>query len=630
MKLKQSLLLAGLLLSSTYSLHAQKSKHSFAIDNGNFQYDGKPVQLHSGEMHYARIPHEYWRHRLQMIKAMGLNTVATYVFWNFHEEEEGKWNFEGDHDLAKFIETAQEEGLMVILRPGPYACAEWEFGGYPWWLQNVEGLEIRRDNPAFLNYTEKYLNRLAKEIGHLQITKGGPIIMVQAENEFGSYVSQRKDIPLEEHQAYNAKIKKQLEQAGFDVPLFTSDGTWLFEGGVTPGALPTANGEDNVENLKKAVNQYHDGQGPYMVAEFYPGWLSHWAEPFPKVSAEKVAKQTEVYLQNDISFNYYMVHGGTNFGFTSGANYNKQHHIQPDLTSYDYDAPVSEAGWATPKYHAIRELMLKHVDYNVPAVPAPTPVIEIPSIKLSKVTNVLDVVASLPGRDNEQPLSFEQLKHPFGYVLYSRQFNQPIQGTLTIEGLRDYAMVYIDGEPVGELNRYFNNYELAIDVPFNSTLQIVVENMGRINYGSEIIHNNKGIISEVFINETPISGSWVSTAVPMNSAVEVEGLLESAKAANFNKIAAAKDVPLLYAGEFELADVGDTFLDMEAWGKGIVYINGRNIGRFWKVGPQQTLYIPSVYLKKGKNTIAIFEQANRGIQTEVHTVKQPVLEKLAR
>ncbi|WDF67587.1 beta-galactosidase [Sphingobacterium oryzagri] len=629
MKFNRSIFLAALLLGSVCGSHAQKATHSFTIQDGNFQYDGKPVQIHAGEMHYARIPHQYWRHRLQMIKAMGLNTVATYVFWNFHEEQEGKWDFEGDHDLAKFIQTAQEEGLMVILRPGPYACAEWEFGGYPWWLQKVDGLEIRRDNAPFLAYTAKYLNRLAKEIGHLQITQGGPIIMVQAENEFGSYVSQRKDIPLEEHKAYNAKIKKQLEDAGFQVPLFTSDGTWLFEGGATAGALPTANGEDNIENLKKAVNQYHGGQGPYMVAEFYPGWLSHWAEPFPKVSAEKIATQTELYLQNQVSFNYYMVHGGTNFGFTSGANYNKQHHIQPDLTSYDYDAPVSEAGWATPKYHAIREVMLKHVAYQVPEVPAALPVIEIPSIKLNKVVNVLDAVATLPGKEADQPLTFEQLDHPFGYVVYSRQFNQPIQGTLSIEGLRDYAMVYVDGEPVGELNRYFNNYALDIDVPFNSTLQIVVENMGRINYGAEIVHNNKGLITPVHINDIEITGSWVSTALPINHAEEVENLLKSAKTANFNKISALKDMPLLYSGEFELTDVGDTFLDMEAWGKGIVYINGRNIGRYWKVGPQQTLFIPGVYLRKGKNSLAIFEQANRGSQTTVHTVKQPVLDKLA-
>ena len=227
---------------------AQK-KISFEIKDGDFYLNGKPTPVLSGEMHYSRIPHQYWRHRFQMMKGMGLNTVATYVFWNWHEVEPGKWDFEGDKNLAEYIRIAGEEGMMVILRPGPYVCAEWEFGGYPWWLQNVEGMEIRRDNEQFLKHTKLYIERLYKEVGHLLCTKGGPIIMVQCENEFGSYVSQRQDIPLEEHRAYNAKIKQQLADAGFDVPLFTSDGSWLFEGGSTPGALPTANGESNIENL---------------------------------------------------------------------------------------------------------------------------------------------------------------------------------------------------------------------------------------------------------------------------------------------------------------------------------------------------------------------------------------------
>jgi len=624
-------------LAFTYAaipVFAQQAKHTFEIKDGNFVYDGKPIQIHSGEMHYARIPHEYWRHRLKMLKALGLNTVATYVFWNFHEAEEGKWNFKGDHDLAQFIKIAGEEGLMVILRPGPYACAEWEFGGYPWWLQNVEGLEIRRDNPAFLAYTKKYLDRLGQEIGDLQITKGGPIIMVQAENEFGSYVAQRKDIPLEEHKTYNAKIKEQLIGAGFNVPLFTSDGSWLFEGGSTPGALPTANGEGNVENLKKVVNQYHEGKGPYMVAEFYPGWLDHWAEPFPKVSASSIAKQTETYLKNGVSFNFYMVHGGTNFGFTSGANYDKKHDIQPDMTSYDYDAPISEAGWETAKYDSIRAVMQQYTKDKLPAIPQPLPVISIPSIPLTKMANALDLAATVEAVHADTPLTFEQLKQPFGYVLYSKQFNQPISGKLSIPGLRDYAVVYVDGEKVGELNRYFKQYEMDIDIPFNSTLQILVENMGRINYGAEIIHNKKGIISPVKINDMEITGDWMMQGLPMDEAPNLPAAVKGLKvydntAANHTSVEKAlAGMPVIYQGKFTLNATGDTFIDMAQWGKGIVFINGRNIGRYWKVGPQQTLFIPGVYLKKGENTIAIFEQQNNGLKNEVHTVKEPVLEKL--
>ena len=620
-KLCYLLLLLAILPLGTF---AQK-KISFEIKDGDFYLNGKATPIYSGEMHYSRIPHEYWRHRLQMMKGMGLNTVATYVFWNWHETEPGKWDFEGDKNLAEYIKIAGEEDMMVILRPGPYVCAEWEFGGYPWWLQNIEGMEIRRDNEQFLKHTKLYIERLFKEVGHLQCTNGGPIIMVQCENEFGSYVSQRKDIPLEEHRAYNVKIKQQLADAGFNVPLFTSDGSWLFEGGSTPGALPTANGENNIENLKKVVNEYHDGKGPYMVAEFYPGWLSHWAEPFPQISASRIAKQTEEYIKNNVSFNFYMVHGGTNFAFTAGANYDKRRDIQPDLTSYDYDAPISEAGWVTAKYDSIRNVMKKYVK-NIPDAPAAIPVIEIPSIKLDKVADVLGYTSRIKPISNEEPLTFEQMNQGYGYVLYSRHFNQPISGTLAIPGLRDYAVIYIDGEKVGELNRNTQTYEMEIEVPFNATLQILVENMGRINYGSEIVHNTKGIISPITIAGQPISGNWEMYQLPMSEVPDFTKLGNNNVFKNGSSQAnRLKDCPVLYEGTFTLDETGDTFIDMEAWGKGIIFINGHNIGRYWKVGPQQTLYIPGVWLKKGENKIVIFEQLNETPMTEVKTVMTPIL-----
>ncbi len=606
---------------------ATTNKNTFEIKGGEFLYNGKPIQIHSGEMHYARIPHQYWRHRLRMMKGLGLNTVATYVFWNFHEEEPGKWNFEGDHDLAKFIQTAGEEGLMVILRPGPYTCAEWEFGGYPWWLLNIEGMEIRRDNEQFLKRTKLYLDRLGKEVGHLQITKGGPIIMVQVENEFGSYVAQRKDIPLEEHKAYNAAIRRQLIDAGFDTPTFTSDGSWLFEGGATPGALPTANGESNVENLKKVVNQYNGGVGPYMVAEFYPGWLSHWAENFPQVSASEVTKMTECYLQNKVSFNFYMVHGGTNFAFTSGANYDKKINLQPDLTSYDYDAPISEAGWVTPKYDSIRSVIKKYVSYNIPEPPAPYPVIAIPNIALKTAYNVIDMAEATKPVTADKPLTFEQLGQGYGYVLYTRKFNQPISGTLNIEGLRDYATVYVDGEKVGELNRVFGKYSMEIDIPFNSTLQILVENFGRINYGAQIVYNNKGIISPVQINGIDITGNWNMYQLPMTVEPSVADT-PTAKATN--AAAAATGTPTVYEGTFTLNETGDTFLDMREWGKGIVFVNGHNLGRYWHVGPQQTLYLPGIWLNKGENKVVVFEQIGDVAHTSLSSITTPILKELRR
>lgn len=607
------------LFTCIFSSMSAQSNHSFAISDGEFMFDGKPVKIHSGEMHFARVPHEYWKQRLQMIKAMGLNTVATYVFWNFHETAPGVWDFTtGDRNIREFIKLAGDEGLMVILRPGPYACAEWEFGGYPWWLQNNEDLVIRTNNKPFLDSCNVYITKLIEQVKDLQVTKGGPVIMIQAENEFGSYVAQRKDIPLAEHKLYSNAIKEQLLKAGAEVPLFTSDGSWLFEGGTIEGAMPTANGEDDVDKLKKVVNQFHDNKGPYMVAEFYPGWLDHWAEPFEKVSTETVVNQMKKYLDSGVSFNFYMVHGGTNFGFSSGANYDKNHDIQPDITSYDYDAPISEAGWATPKYLAIRDELKKYGGYTVPEIPAAFPIIAIPSIKLTKAVDITALKGKLKPVVNDQPLTFEELNQGHGYVLYTRKFQQPAKGKLEINGLRDFATVYVNGGKVGELNRYFNNYSMDIDIPVSATLEILVENMGRINYGSEIIHNLKGIISPVVINGSEISGNWQMYKFPL----DVKPDLSSFPDRNI------KGRPTFYSAKFFLKQSGDTFLDMRSWGKGIVFINGHNLGRYWNLGPQQTIFVPGVWLKKGKNEIVIFEQLNDVLHPEISSLATPILDEL--
>ncbi|MCD0472255.1 beta-galactosidase family protein [Flavobacterium sp. JAS] len=593
-----------------------QTKHTFAITDGNFVLDGKPVQIHSGEMHYARIPKPYWRHRLKMMKAMGLNAVATYVFWNYHETAPGVWDFKtGNKDIAEYIKIAQEEGLYVILRPGPYVCAEWEFGGYPWFLQKVPGMVIRGNNPQYLAATKSYFTALYGQVKKLLITNGGPIIMVQGENEFGSYVAQRKDIPLEEHKKYSAAVFQQLKDAGFNVPFFTSDGSWLFEGGALPGALPTANGEDDVTKLKEVVNKYNGGKGPYMVAEFYPGWLDHWAEEFPKVSTESVVKQTQKYLDGGVSFNYYMVHGGTNFGFTSGANYDGNHDIQPDLTTYDYDAPISEAGWGTEKYNALR-MLLKNP--KTPEVPAKIPVITIPNIQLTKAVSLEYFKSKVKPVTADSPLTFEDLNQGHGYVWYSKKFKQPISGKLELKGLRDYAIVYVNGVKVAELNRYYKKYDCMIDVPFNATLDIIVENMGRINYGADIINSTKGIISPVIINGQTITGDWNMYSLPMDVVPNLADAKNTAKVG----------LPTVYQGTFNLSKTGDAFLDMRDWGKGIIFINGINIGRYWSVGPQQTLYVPGCWLKEGVNEIVIFEQKNDKIQTSVGTLENPILESL--
>ena len=310
-----------------------------------------------------------------------------------------------------------------------------------------------------------------------------------------------------------------------------------------------------------------------------------------------------------------MVHGGTNFGFTSGANYDNKHDIQPDLTSYDYDAPISEAGWATKKYDTLRT-MLKTAE--TPAVPAKTPVIEISNIALTKAVDLEDIKNKITPVNDDKPLTFEELNQGHGYVWYSKKFNQPISGKLELAGLRDYAIVYVNGTKVAELNSYYKKYDCDIDIPFNATLDIVVENMGRINYGSKIINSTKGIISPVIINGQTITGNWDMYKLPMDVAPDLAAAQNSAVAGK----------PAVYQGSFNLTKTGDTFLDMRDFGKGIVFVNGINIGRYWSVGPQQTLYLPGCWLKAGKNDIVIFEQKNDAIQKSLKSIATPILEEL--
>ena len=608
-----------LLVWVSLAVAGTSQRHSFAVRDGSFLLDGRPVEIHAGEMHFARVPRAYWRQRLSMMKAMGLNAVATYVFWNYQETAPGRWDFtSGNHNIRAFLEAARDAGLMVILRPGPYACAEWEYGGFPWWLQNVPGLEVRTDNRPFLDSVRRYFRELARQVADLQVTRGGPVIMVQVENEFGSYVAQRKDIPIGQHRAYLLAIRRLLREAGFEVPLFTADGSWLFREGSLPGVLPAANGEDDTTKLKQVVNAYHNGQGPYFVAEFYPGWLDHWGEPFQKVDASSVAAQTDKYLRAGVSFSYYMVHGGTNFGFMSGANYDREHPIQPDITSYDYDAPITEAGWPTPKYDSLRAVFRRYLRDSLPPVPPRPPSLELPPIRLTRAEPLFDLIRHIRPAVSDTPQTFESLGQGYGYVLYEKKCTTPLSGHLDIPGLRDYGIVYINGNKVATLNRMDSQFSCRVQNPAGGLLQILVENMGRINYGAAITANHKGITGPVRIEGVPLTGRWRMFRLPMSvmprPVFPVSGGLA--------------DQPALYGGDFTLTRTADTFLDMRRWQKGIVFVNGHNLGRYWRIGPQQTLYLPGCWLKKGRNTIVVFEQQTAPPQPVVASLDHPVLDQL--
>ena len=597
------------------------AQDKFEIRNGKFLKNGEPVYIIGGELHYARIPKEYWRHRIQMAKAMGINTLSTYVFWNAHEPEEGMWDFSGMNDVAEFIRIAGEEGLMVLLRPGPYVCAEWDYGGLPWWLQTIDGMKVRQNNEPYLEKVRIYLEKLYEQVKDLLITNGGPIIMVQCENEFGSLFLQCPEIPEENHRAYMSRLYSMMKEIGYDVPFYTADGAKKINGGRIEGVLTCVDGERVPEKVKEAIEVYSPG-GPYFISEFYPGWLSHWGEKFSRREADVIASFVKRYFDEGIHFNYFMIHGGTNFGFTSGANYTGKKHIQPDITSYDYDAPISEAGWDTEKYHMLRNLTAAHLGTELPDIPERIPVIEIPEIQLTSHSDVLDYLYRQERIINDNPLDFESLHQGHGYVLYSRHFNQPEKGILSVSGLRDYATVYLNGEKIGELNRMFNQYEMEVDIPIGSTLDILVENLGRINFDAQMLDNHKGIIEPVLINGEEVIGEWQMRKLPMSE--------EPSESSGWEFTESKHNIgrPQVYSGVFKVNKIGDTFLNMTGAGKGIVFINGHNIGRFWDLGPQQTLYIPGVWMKKGKNKITIFEQSGEKSLKKLRAVSEPILDEL--
>lgn len=587
------------------ALASAAASGTFAIGDSDFLLANKPFQIKAGEMHPARVPHEYWADRLRMIHAMGLNTVSIYVFWNQHQPQPDQFNFAGDADIAQFVRLAQAEGLWVIVRPGPYCCAEWEFGGFPWWLLKPRDLTVRSQDPRFLSAAETYLKKLGEQLAPLQINRGGPIIMLQVENEYGSYAGDH---------VYMGKIRDMVRAAGFEVPLFTADGGGhMMANGSLPDVLPGLNGGSG-PGLMKEIGKYRP-HGPWFVPEFYPGWLDHWGEAHAQVGTRGLVAETEWDLTNHVSFCYYMVYGGTSFGFMAGANYGGR--FQPQPTSYDYDSPIDEAGRPTPKYFALREVLAKYLapGETMPNVPPTTPIIEIPNIKLTESASIFDTLGTPIKYD--KPLSFEDLDQGYGYVLYRTKVEGPTEATLKIKELRDYAVVCVDGNRVAVLDRRFKKDSAPLSITAKSaTLDILVENGGRINYGGEIPKNRKGITESVMLDDRELTG-WEMFKLPFNDV----------SALKFTGKGSGAIAPFVARGVFDLTETGDTFLDVRNWGKGIVIINGHNLGRYWHIGPQQTLYVPGVWLKKGRNELVIFEQIKDGLR-DLAAVQKPVLNQL--
>lgn len=597
--------LLAALVAATFSATAQK--HSFALGDSAFLLDGKPFLMISGEIHYPRIPREAWRARMQMAKAMGLNTIGTYIFWNLHEPQKGKFDFSGSNDIVEFVKIAQQEGLWVILRPSPYVCAEWEFGGYPYWLQNEKGLQVRSMEKQYLDEYRKYINEIGKQLAPYQINHGGNILMVQIENEYGSYGSDKEYLELN---------RKMFVDAGFDGLLYTCDPAADLVKGHLPGLLPAVNGIDRPRQVKKIINDNHGGKGPYYIAEWYPAWFDWWGTPHHTVPAEKYVPALDSVLANGISINMYMFHGGTTRGFMNGANFKDGTPYEPQISSYDYDAPLDEAGNATDKFMAFRNVIKKHLPAGaaLPAVPPAKPTISIPAIRFTSQASLFAQTGPA-AKLNATPLTFEDLNQDYGFVLYTTTLPTAGKGWLKINQVRDYAIIFVDGKRVGVLDRRLSQDSLELAVPkAGAVLQILVENLGRINFGKYLLQNKKGINGSVSFDGRELK-NWKMASMPFDKT-------PAAKAVS--RIYPEGQQPVIKSGVFTLDKTGDTYLDMSAWGKGVVWVNGHNLGRYWSVGPQQTLYIPVEWLKKGANQITVLELL-KPEQTALQAVDKPVL-----
>ena len=571
------------------SLTAQKAKHTFKFSATEFLLDDLPYQIISGELHPARIPAEYWKHRIKMAKAMGCNTISAYIFWNFHETEEGVFDFTKDnHNLAQFIKTVQDEDMWLILRPGPYVCAEWELGGIPPYLLRIPDIKLRCMDPRYMAAAERYIARLAEEIRPYLITRGGPILMIQIENEYGSFANDRN---------YLQKLKELWASNGIDVPTFTGDGAtpYMLEAGTLPGSAVGLDPGSSAADFELAARM--NPGVPVFSSETYPGWLTHWGESWARPDTARLMKEVKFLMDNRKSFNFYVIHGGTNFGFTAGAN-SGGNGYEPDVTSYDYDAPINEQGRPTYKYHALRKLIGSYLPKKgkLPDIPDTIPAIEIPLIFPTRFTSVWD---NLPQPVNSvTPNSFEAYGQDYGFILYQTELIGHKKGKLTVTDIHDYAVVFLNGQYVGHLDRRegINTIDLPETKTEKPVLEILVEGMGRINFAQHLI-DRKGITERVTLNGMTLM-NWKIYKLPMDWKY-IYDLRSSGKVLNKPGI--------FFKGNFSLAITGDTYFDLSNYKKGIVWVNGHNLGRYWEIGPQKRLFCPESYLRTGLNEILIFD-----------------------
>lgn len=574
------------------------------VEDGTFRRGGQEHRILSGAIHYYRVVPELWRDRLARLRAMGLNTIETYVPWNWHEQCRGEPDFTKDRDLARFVQTAGDLGFDVILRPGPYICAEWDFGGLPAWLMTESDIALRTMDPAFIAAVDSWFDTVCEQMRPLLATNGGPVVAVQVENEYGSYGDDDE---------YMRHCRDALLTRGINVQLLTSDGpeSNMLASGMVPGVHATANFGSRASSAFTGLRAAQP-EGPDMCMEFWNGWFDHWGEHHHVRDPEDAAATLEEILGGGASVNLYMAHGGTNFGLWNGCNI-EDGQIQPTVTSYDYDAPIGEAGELTKKFYAFREVLRRYAVHEIPEPPALLPRLAAQTAPVSQWTSLLDSLDVFDApREAPVPMGMEKLDQDHGLVLYQASpLLQPGEATLTVEGLADRATVILDGVLAGVIDRNDPLHEIVVHPRLNgerSDLVIIVENMGRINFANGI-GEHKGI-RRVRQGLRYLHG-WKSTALRIGRPRAIEDL-------SFDNAPAAVG-PVFGRTTVVIQEPADGFIALPGWGKGFVWLNGFLLGRYWERGPQVTLYAPAPLWRAGENEIVVLEMERAGVNVELRS-----------
>jgi beta-galactosidase len=584
---------------------------TFEIGNKTFLLNGEPFVIKAAEIHYPRIPKEYWEHRIKMCKSLGMNTICLYIFWNIHEQVEGQFDFTGNNDVAEFCRLAQKHGMYIIVRPGPYVCSEWEMGGLPWWLLKKQDIALRTQDPYYMERVKLFMAEVGKQLGDLQLAKGGNILMVQVENEYGAYGIDKP---------YIAAVRDIVKASGFDqVPLFQCDWSSNFENNALDDMLWTMNfgtGANIDEQFKRLKELRPDA--PLMCSEFWSGWFDHWGAQHETRSAAELVGGLKEMLDKNISFSLYVTHGGTTFGHWAGANFPG---YVPDCTSYDYDAPIDESGHTTPKYFEVQNLLKNYLPAGtkLPAIPDSIPTIFIPTITFEEVAPIFDNLPEPKLSEDIHPM--EYFDQGWGSIIYRTTLaKSDVQQILKVTEAHDWSQVFIDGVKIGTLNRMKGEGSVTLPaVKEGAVLDILVEAMGRRNFGAGVL-DIKGITEKVeLVNErgTIDLKNWKVYSIPVDYAF--------AQNKKYVKSPVKDNTPAFYRATFTVNKIGDTFIDMTNWRKGMVYVNGHNLGRYWEIGPQQALYLPGCWLKKGKNEIIILENI-APTEPTVQGLRHPILD----